>query len=215
MKKKQDTDQITDGTAEGRERMELGRAAYSLRGFASRFIKRLKPFYGDYGYTVWLLFWYSIVAYFALVNWMNPAPAYEKLRWISGEIISAQIDHPHLKVRLPDGSVKKLDFYGDLSYAPRGFPRALYGKVVLDKLHGCQAELGIYQVKWLILPYNERVWEVRCKEFRLSYAETIKEYNRSVKISRWVAIFPHSIFIFIISVVFNAERKRKRKWDKG
>lgn len=147
--------------------------------------------------------------YFTIVSLINTAPPREKLQWISGKIISAQQKHPHLRVQFEDGSVKKFVFYADISRMFVRYPRGLFYDEDLAKYKGESATLGVYPVKWLILPYYDRVWEVRCKGFQLSYADIISEYKKSRKIEAWFHVIVNGLYISFILLIYNAERKRK------
>lgn len=175
------------------------------------FLQHAKSFYKSYSTTFWFLICYStILVYPTIVNWANQAPPENQLHWISAKVVFAQRDHPNLRVLMPDGSTRDFDFYADLTNTIRGLPRfAGATNQDLSKLQGCQAEIGVTPIRWLILPHNERVWEVRCKSFSLPYEKLISVRQSSLKYDVWIEAVEHGFFVLIISTFFIGERRKK------
>lgn len=146
-------------------------------------LQRVKSLYKIYTRTFWSIFWYSIIlVYPAIVNFANPAPLKNELQWISGKVVFAQQKHPNMRLELPDGSMQDFDFHADLSTVFSDLS-PFYGasNQELASLQGCRAEIGVVPIRWLIIPHNQRIWEVRSEGFTLPYSKLINIYQKQVK----------------------------------
>lgn len=191
-----------------RGKMKSGTSGGMARGRAL-----ITSLYKHYSVTLCLLIMYvPILVYPTFINWANPAPSKDKLQWVSGRIVFAQQKHPNIRMSLPNGLTKDLDFYADLTSITRGLPN-FYGatKEELSKLTGCQAEIGVVPIRWLVFPHNDRIWEVRCESFSLSYSQLEIKYQRGLKSDFWLSFALHAFITVFIIFIFIAERKRNEQ----
>ena len=64
-------------------------------------------------------------------------------------------------------------------------------------------------IRWLVLPHNQRIWEVRCESFSLPYSQLIKIYQKHLKDSAGLRAGCHCFIIMFVTIIFLAERRKK------
>lgn len=177
----------------------------------SSLINNLKSIYKHYSGTICILVPYLMLGvYPSIVNIVNPAPPINQLEWISGKIVLAQRDHPNIRIEMADGSKRDFDFYANLTGIVRGLPR--FGGASnqeLANLKGCQAEIGVVPIKWLIFPHNNRIWELRSNCFKLSYEQLKKTFQMDLTDGLWIDVVLHGFFIVFILYIFCLERRKR------
>ncbi|TXI25609.1 MAG: hypothetical protein E6Q61_02120 [Nitrosomonas sp.] len=149
-------------------------------------------------FFLWQIFMTAIV---------NPAPKYENLKVLHGEITRARSAPPEFIVQLPDG--KKLEMEWPVAYLLIDKSTS-HGPYYGDnkKLLGCQAEIKYDSMRFTFTEHL-RIWELNCmnKKIQVSNKELVKGFAISSDGLKFAATCVLA-FIYICSFIrFLYDRK--------
>lgn len=113
---------------------------------------------------------------------LNPPSAFEQTEIIRGVIVKAQRESSHILLELPDGRIQPLDFPGDLQGAYVGIWPTFSGASTQEflTLKGCAADIRVDHLRWLVIPTNPRIWDLRCERLSIPYEKITKHYYRGI-----------------------------------
>lgn len=131
--------------------------------------------------------------------YLNPPPQESNLLMEKGRIIRVRNEYPHITMELVDGS--RRDYH---------LPESLQGMYVgiwprlsrdmtdnLGKVRGCQAELQVDHLRYVLLPVVPRVWGVQCKQHPISFQQVLTHYRSRSGFTggSWVVVFASVVMI--------------------
>jgi hypothetical protein len=170
------------------------------RGFLRRYIQSLL--------TILIIAVCGIYPNFAMQ--LNQPPSEESAETLNGRILNAQKSHPNITLALSDGKIQLLDFPGTLQmiYVAK-YPR-FHGESEenLSKLTGCQAEIKIDRLKWLMVSSIPRIWSIKCDNFSISHSRLSQYYKKESEVGGF------DYFLYAISLMFLALMIRGDTIDK-
>lgn len=144
--------------------------------------------------------------------YLNPPPPKEALQAISGVVVRADRNHPHLRVRTDDAQEIELDFPGDFQFIFFGrWPQFLHpSSAEFKRLRGCEAVLQVDRLRYLPVPANPRVWSISCPQFSVGYEQLSRFYRQEIGLQ----LEEYYLILVAASLVFAAnarDRKRARE----
>lgn len=145
-------------------------------------VKKKRGFLRSYRDTILsTLFILGVGVYPNIAMHFNPPPAFKQTEMIRGVIVHAQREHSHILLELPDGRLQPLDFPGDLQGAYPGMWRAFSGASNQEflMLKGCTTDIRVDHLRWLGIPTNPRIWDLRCERLSIPYEKLVKYYYSS------------------------------------
>lgn len=140
----------------------------------------------------WVLATAVLYGYPALVMRLNPPPELRSTETVVGRILQARRDQPHVRLQLADGRAEAFDFPSEIlgMLDRRGLRFDGATDYELGELAGCQAELQVDRVRFLLLPSNPRIWELRCPRVTIPYSRLVGYYENqaSFRADHWLLV---------------------------
>jgi hypothetical protein len=139
---------------------------------------------------------------------LNPAPKYEDLSDLQGQIISARRTSPEFVVELSNGDKVKMEWPG--MYSLVGKEPTSNGPYVDDiqTLKGCQAAIKYAPMRF-VLGDHLRIWGLHCRNtgLKFGYKEIENEFKRHMDNSQSSALEFLSV-VYILAFFFFLREKR-------
>lgn len=173
---------------------------------------RNKGFLRSYRDTILsTLFILGVCVYPNIAMYYNPAPAFEQTEILRGVIVHAQREHSHVLLELPDGRMQALDFPGDLLGVYAGKWSTFAGASTHEflMLKGCAAVIRVDHLRWLGIPTNPRIWDLRCERFSISYEKLVPYYRNNASNPIIKFLLFATIFAALALVIRNDINRRR------